>query len=148
MEARRDNIGTLPSFVFSEICMGLNIPHEVMQHPAIASLERDATDMIIIGNVSTVLRIDVRQLIFLQDVCSYKKEVLSDDAAYNLVTVAIANTGMDLDGAMQWISDRHDQLAYNFLKTMDDVIHHKNGVPTWGESIDKQVATYIDCLGE
>ena len=50
--ARRDNIGTMPSFAFTEVCLELDIPHEVMNQPIIAALEQDVTDMIIIGNVS------------------------------------------------------------------------------------------------
>jgi hypothetical protein len=29
---RRDDIGSIPSFVFLEICLGLDIPHSVMEH--------------------------------------------------------------------------------------------------------------------
>jgi hypothetical protein len=52
--ARRDNIGTLPSFVFLEICLGLDIPHSVMEHPYIVKLHQDVTDMITFGNVSLI----------------------------------------------------------------------------------------------
>jgi hypothetical protein len=51
MAARRDNIGTYPTFVLLEICLELDIPHEVMQHPAIDSLNRHATDMVFLTNV-------------------------------------------------------------------------------------------------
>lgn len=51
MTARRDNIGSDPTFALMEVCLNLDIPHEVMQHPAMLSLNRDATDMIILTNV-------------------------------------------------------------------------------------------------
>lgn len=52
MAARRENIGTRPVFAFIEISMELDLPHHVMEHPAIVSLIRDATDMILLTNVS------------------------------------------------------------------------------------------------
>lgn len=58
MDARRDNIGTRPSFAFMEICLGLNIPHIVMEHPTLVTLERCATDLVLLGNV----RISERRL--------------------------------------------------------------------------------------
>ncbi|KAJ7910913.1 terpenoid synthase [Mycena leptocephala] len=131
MIARRDNIGTDPSFVFVEISLGLDLPHEVMEHPAIVSLGRDATDMLIIGN----------------DLVSYKKEVLANSADYNILTIIMVNNQTDLVGAVQWVSDRHDELVEHFLAAKDDILNHRNGVPSWGEAIDLQVERYIHGLG-
>jgi hypothetical protein len=78
---------------------------------------------------------------------SYKKEVLNNEADYNIVTVVMNNNNTDLSGAMQWISDRYEALAAQFLATRQDVLNHQNGVPSWGEDIDRQVAAYIDGLG-
>jgi hypothetical protein len=80
--------------------------------------------------------------------CSYKKEVLADDYDYNAVTVVMHNKGTDLDGALQWISDRHDEIVDNFLATSKDVFDHRNGVPSWGPEIDRQVEAYVSGLGE
>ncbi|KAJ6549913.1 hypothetical protein B0H19DRAFT_951632, partial [Mycena capillaripes] len=80
-------------------------------------------------------------------VYSYKKEVLSGNRAYNAVTVIMRANLTDVMGGMQWISDRHDEVAQNFLATRDDVLHHKNGVPSWGEHMDEQVEKYVDALG-
>ncbi|KAJ6561560.1 terpenoid synthase [Mycena vulgaris] len=132
MAARRDNIGSDPSFAFLEISLGVDLPHEVMEHPAIVSLNRDTTDMIILAN----------------DMCSYKKEVLSNDADYNAVTVIMVNNNTDVAGGIQWISDRHDEIVENFLAVRDDVLNHRNGVPSWGKTIDAQVEKYIDGLGQ
>jgi Delta6-protoilludene synthase len=52
MVARRDNIGSDPSFAFLEISLGLDLPHTVMDHPTIRALNQDTTDMIILANVS------------------------------------------------------------------------------------------------
>lgn len=52
MASRRDNIGSDPSFALLEMSLELDVPHEVMQHPFIVSLNRDTTDMIVLANVS------------------------------------------------------------------------------------------------
>lgn len=59
----------------------------------------------------------------------------------------MANNQRSLDGALCWLSDRHDQLLAKFMETKDNILQHKNGVPSWGEDIDYQVATYIDGIG-
>lgn len=52
MVARRNNAGSLPCHVLLEITLGLNISHNIMQHPAIVSLLKDAADLVIYANVS------------------------------------------------------------------------------------------------
>ncbi|KAK7048258.1 isoprenoid synthase domain-containing protein [Favolaschia claudopus] len=131
LAARRNNIGSYSTFVLLEICLGLDLPHEVMAHPLIVALNRDATDMIILAN----------------DMCSYKKEVLANDADYNAVTVVMVNEHTDIAGGIQWISDYHDEIVEHFLRVREDVIN-KNGFPSWGTDIDDQVAKYIDGLGQ
>ena len=79
--------------------------------------------------------------------CSYKKEVLADDYDYNAVTVVMHNEKTDLDGALQWISDRHDEIVESFMKVRDDVLN-KRGFPSYGEEIDRQVALYVEGLGK
>lgn len=50
MVIRRENIGAKPSFALLELDMDL--PDEVLEHPAVVDLTTWAIDMIIIGNVS------------------------------------------------------------------------------------------------
>lgn len=52
--ARHNNIGTLPCFVLAEQCWGLDIPHEIMEHPDLQKLRIGATEMIALINVSIV----------------------------------------------------------------------------------------------
>lgn len=80
--------------------------------------------------------------------CSYKKEVLNNDADYNAVTIIMVNDRTDVAGGIKWISDRHDEIVEHFLQVRDDVLNYRNGVPSWGEDIDAQVAKYIDGLGK
>jgi hypothetical protein len=78
---------------------------------------------------------------------SYKKEVLSGNTAYNVVTIIMRANLTDVSGGTQWISDRHYEVAQHFLATRDDVLNHRNGVPSWGKDIDEQVEKYVDALG-
>ncbi|KAJ7301787.1 isoprenoid synthase domain-containing protein [Mycena albidolilacea] len=132
MASRRLNIGCDPSFVLLEISLDLDLHHEVMEHPAIVSVNSDAQDMVILWN----------------DMVSYKKEVLTNSADYNIVTIITSNCQTDIAGAIKWISHRNDELVGRFLETKEDILNHRNGVPSWGEDIDIQVAKYIDGLGK
>lgn len=75
--------------------------------------------------------------------CSYKKEVLCNDADYNSVTVIMHRNNTDVAGGIQWISDTHDDIVEHFLKLRDDV-HAKRGFPSFGEDLDRQIAVYVD----
>ncbi|KAF7361114.1 Terpene cyclase [Mycena sanguinolenta] len=121
--ARQNNIGAFPVFTFVEIDLGLDLPHEVMEHPMITSLERDAGDMIILDN----------------DMCSYKKEVLANEATYNSVTVVMVNEHTDVSGGMRWISNYYDKLVERFLATRSNMLN-KRGFPSWGKEIDEKIA--------
>jgi hypothetical protein len=82
----------------------------------------------------------------MQDLCSYKKEVLADDADYNAVTVIMNNNGTDVAGAVQFISDTHDGLVERCLRLCDDILA-KRGFPSFGEDLDCQIAVYVDGIG-
>ncbi|KZP06880.1 hypothetical protein FIBSPDRAFT_1053287 [Athelia psychrophila] len=103
--------------------------HALPQHPAMVSLNNDITDMTTLVN----------------DMYSYRKEVLGGDADYNVVTVVMYIQKTDLAGALQWISDTHDELIDRFLNTRQNVLDMR-GVPSWGKDTDRQVAAYVDGL--
>lgn len=46
----------------------------------------------------------------------------------------------DLNDALQWISDLHDDLAADFLAEWKII-------PTFGGPLDKEIRTYLDGLG-
>jgi hypothetical protein len=55
MAVRREDIASFPCFALLEISLDLDLPHEVMDHPAIVALKRDTTDMTILANVGIFL---------------------------------------------------------------------------------------------
>lgn len=52
MAVRRDDIGSYTCFAMLQITLGIDLPHEVTDHPFICSMERDIADMIVLSNVS------------------------------------------------------------------------------------------------
>lgn len=89
---------------------------------------------------------DVRH-VFGQDIYSYKKESLADNADYNAVTVVMHHKKTDILGGIQWISDRHDELIEHFLELRNEVINKIN-FPSFGDEIDRQVEAYVDGIGQ
>lgn len=51
MISRRDNNGIYPCYALLEMSLGVDIPHQIMEHPTIVALARDAADMITLSNV-------------------------------------------------------------------------------------------------
>lgn len=146
--ARRDNVGTKPSFVWIEQSLGLDLPDAVMEHPLIEILHNDVSDMFGMANVRSVFYSVVSPVSRpLQDMYSYRKEVLSNDCDYNAVTVVIKHLNTDLAGAIQWISDYHDRSVESFMRARDAIIKRTDGTSQWSEQDCKQVLRYIDGLG-
>ena len=59
---------------------------------------------------------------------------------HNIVTVAMHQYGIDIQGAMGWISKYHEQLVNSFLRAAENL-------PTWSSEIDAQVTRYVDGVG-
>ncbi|KAJ7071622.1 terpenoid synthase [Mycena amicta] len=123
-EVRRDTIGAKPAFAVSEI--HLNIPDEIIAHPIVAKLTYLTIDAIIISN----------------DLCSYNIEQARGDDGHNLVTVVMHQYNLDVQQAMNWIGDLHDQIASDFLQAFQEL-------PTFGgpPALDRELRTYVDGLG-
>jgi hypothetical protein len=55
MATRHDNVGLYPCFALLEQTLELDLPHEVMEHPYMQSLNKDACEMIFLDNVISFL---------------------------------------------------------------------------------------------
>ena len=78
--------------------------------------------------------------------CSYRKEVRADAADYNAITVVMRQYKTDVAGGVKWISDIHDEVAQHFLQIRDDILNQR-GFPSFGESLDRQIESYVNGLG-
>lgn len=66
---------------------------------------------------------------------------------YNAITVVMYHEGKDLAGAVQWISDKHEEILAEFMQLRNDVIE-KDGFPSWGSDLDDQIVKYTDLLAD
>ncbi|KAH8817571.1 terpenoid synthase [Flagelloscypha sp. PMI_526] len=130
MCARRDNFGTYQCFALLEQSLQLNLPDEAIDHPLLQSLYKDTTDMLILSN----------------DMCSYRKEVLVNDAEYNTITVLQKHLSLSLDDSLQRLLEHHDCNVESFLNVADKVLK-KDGFPSFGPEVDLEVATFVDGIG-
>ena len=78
--------------------------------------------------------------------CSYRKEIQADAADYNAITVVMRQYKTDVAGGVKWISDIHDEVAQHFLQIRDDILNQR-GFPSFGESLDRQIESYVNGLG-
>jgi hypothetical protein len=68
---------------------------------------------------------------------SYNVEQSRGQAGHNIVTIAMHELNMDVNGAMLWAAGLHEENEKKFLKAY-------RALPKWGEPIDSQVKEYCD----
>ncbi|KAI0059029.1 terpenoid synthase, partial [Artomyces pyxidatus] len=123
MSLRRQTAGPYPSYFPCEL--KLDLPDEVMAHPAIANLERCVADSIVLTN----------------DTCSYNIEQASGHHAHNIVTVVMRELDISIDAALEWVYRRHTEVLAEF-------IDGRNNLPSFGSAeLDRQVAEYVENIG-
>jgi len=121
LELRRLTIGGYPSYLCLEL--GLDIPDEVMEHPAIKSLLSLVAETIVLTN----------------DMYSYNVEQARGCDSHNIIAVVMKEKGMDLDGALTWIAVSYEQVLSKFQA-------QRRVLPSWGPAIDPAVNDYVDRL--
>ncbi|KAI0280317.1 terpenoid synthase [Russula aff. rugulosa BPL654] len=87
LKLTRLTAGGYPAFMAVEA--GLNIPNEVMDHPALESLCSLAAESLVLTN----------------DMYSFNIEQASGHGGHNIVTVVMNEKGVDLDGALAWLGN-------------------------------------------
>ncbi|KAF9811098.1 hypothetical protein IEO21_06675 [Rhodonia placenta] len=121
-DVRRLTVGARPSYALMEL--GMNIPDEVWEDPAMEIMAVCVTDMIILDN----------------DMLSWNVEQSRGDDAHNIVRIVMEAKKTDVASAMKWVEDYHSLLKKTFL----DVY---KSVPSWGPEVDAQVQEYARGLG-
>ncbi|KAF8122312.1 terpenoid synthase [Boletus edulis] len=123
IDIRRDTIGAKPAFALIEL--GLEIPDEVMSHPAIQEMVVAAIDMICISN----------------DITSYNIEQSCGNDSHNVVTIVMKELGTNVNGAMLWAQDCHTELEQKFHAAMA-------ALPELDEPLNSQVKEYCNGLAQ
>jgi hypothetical protein len=60
---------------------------------------------------------------------------------HNIVTIIMHQHKTDIQGAMNWVYEYHKELEVKFMNL------YENKVPKFGESVDVQLARYVDGIG-
>ncbi|KAI0050090.1 terpenoid synthase [Auriscalpium vulgare] len=115
---RRFTVAAEPSGIPSELAM--DIPDEVAFHPTVVKLRQMVTDVILLDN----------------DLCSYNKEQAKGEELHNILTVVMAELGVDFIGALEWLEKRHTELNNAIIETWESL-------PAWNEDIRDDVDKYL-----
>ncbi|KAI9433169.1 terpenoid synthase [Lactarius indigo] len=122
-EVRRDSIGARPALALIELDM--NLPKEAVQHPVIEEMTMLAIEMVILDN----------------DIASYNVEQARGEDGHNIITVVMLEHKTDIQGAMNWVDERHKELEAKFMDL------YENKIPKFGEPVDTELARYVDGIG-
>ncbi|KAI0753179.1 terpenoid synthase [Daedaleopsis nitida] len=123
MKIRRLTIGAEPCYALAELV--LELPREVLEHPLLKSLRNAITDIIIFDN----------------DMASYNKEQAANDASHNLITIAMYQYKLNLDGAVTWLAEQHKAQVQQALRLWPQAL-----ALSFSREIDKNLQFYIDHL--
>ncbi|KAI1791054.1 terpenoid synthase [Ganoderma leucocontextum] len=119
---RLKDVGVLPTQAIGGLY--LSLPEDVYSHPAVCEAMRIGCELTMIDN----------------DLTSYNREQATGIGGFNLVTVVMHTFDLTLDGAVQWLEKRSDELTESFYA-------HLKAVPSFGPEIDAQLKMYLDHVG-
>ncbi|KAH9957093.1 terpenoid synthase [Russula dissimulans] len=121
LELRKLTAGAYASFFSVEL--GLDIPDEVMTHPALESL-------LSLAALSTVLT---------NDLYSFNNEQAAGHGGHNIITVVMNEKNVELDSALKWVGDYHEQVLSRFQA-------QRHMLPSWGPDMDVVVNAFVERL--
>ncbi|KAG2081473.1 isoprenoid synthase domain-containing protein [Suillus cothurnatus] len=122
IELRRDLSGCKSCFALIEFANQIDLPEEVVSHPVIKALEEATNDFVSWSN----------------DIFSYNMEQ-SHHSTHNLVAVLMIDQGLNLQDAVDYCT----RLCNISLQRFEE---NRAILPSWGEEVDKDVATYVKGL--
>lgn len=103
---------------------GLDIPNEVMAHPALETLCSLAAESLVLTN----------------DMYSYNIEQAAGHDGHNIVTVLMNEKGVDIHGAFKWLGEYHGEVLSKFQA-------QRRALPSWDPVVDSDVAVFVERLG-
>ena len=74
-----------------------------------------------------------------KDLYSYNIEQAAGHGGHNIITVVMNEKGVDLYGALHWVSEYHEQILSEFQAQY-------RTLPSWGTTTDLKVKTYVERL--
>ncbi|KAH8979419.1 isoprenoid synthase domain-containing protein [Lactarius hatsudake] len=103
--------------------LGLDIPDEIMTHPAMVSLLGLAIDPLMLTN----------------DLYSYNIEQAAGHGGHNILTAIMNEKGVDLAEALDWFAEYNGAILSKFQEQY-------RMLPSWGPDMDPIVTTYVERL--
>lgn len=76
-----------------------------------------------------------------QDLASYNKEQAAGDDLHNVITIAMHEYHLDLQGALDWVAERHKERVDHALKTWPAVL-----ALSISPEVEADFAVYLDHL--
>ncbi|KAG6868063.1 hypothetical protein C0993_007850 [Termitomyces sp. T159_Od127] len=141
---RRENSAVRLCFSLIEYCFGTDLPDEVFEHPTFLEIYWAAVDLVCWSNVRLFSKSEsgneVTHSIPFQDIYSYDMEQSKGISGNNIITVLMKNRHLTLQEASDFVGAHCKEL-------MDLFISAQARLPSWGISIDSEVARYIHGLG-
>ncbi|KAJ1333154.1 presilphiperfolanol synthase [Microdochium nivale] len=119
MEYRAGCVGAYPCLGLMELAEGIDLPHHVVDHPALSGIARVTVDLVTLQN----------------DICSFKKDVDTGETAN--ILFLLKDQGMTTQEA----ADRVGQMLHDCYRRW---YSHLVALPYWGNNIDRQVLKYIE----
>ncbi|KAI9000521.1 terpenoid synthase [Trametes punicea] len=116
---RRENSAVRFCFGLAGYALGIDLPDEVVEHPAFMAMHLSTVDMVCWSN----------------DLYSYNMEQAMGHTGNNIITVLMQHKGLDLQGAA-------DHVGVHFKGLIDTFLNAKKSLPSWGDKIDREVAQY------
>ncbi|MGS2763055.1 terpene synthase family protein [Sinomicrobium sp. M5D2P9] len=109
----------------AEIVANINLPEEIMQHPAVQQL----------------LKLSRNLVSFANDMFSLSKEIVQNNTndKHNLVFIMQEKYNLSLEEAILKAAEFHDEQAREFISLSSDL-------PVFGAGIDKEISRYITAL--
>jgi hypothetical protein len=74
-----------------------------------------------------------------QDLYSYNNEQAAGHGGHNIITVVMNEKGVDLDGALRWVGEYHEEVLSRFQA-------QRRMLPSWGPDMDLVVDAYVERL--
>ncbi|KAI0649321.1 terpenoid synthase [Trametes meyenii] len=116
---RRENSAVRFCFGLAGYALGIDLPDEVVEHPAFMTMHLSTVDMVCWSN----------------DLYSYNMEQAMGHTGNNVMTVLMKDKNLDLQGAA-------DYVGVHFKGLIDTFHAAKSTLPSWGPKIDDEVAQY------
>ncbi|KAH0585068.1 Pentalenene synthase [Termitomyces sp. J132] len=121
---RRENSAVRLCCSLIEYCFGTDLPDEVFEHPVFLEIYWAAVDLVCWAN----------------DIYSYDMEQSKGISGNNIVTVLMKNRHLTLQEASDYVGAHCQELMNRFISA-------QACLPSWGTSVDSEVAQYIQGLG-